>query len=60
MGVFNVPLGMNLTNHNVIKESPMIYYSYSGITNPPSGEDSILTEDGQFILTEDGDFIATE
>ncbi len=61
MGVFNVPLGINLTKNSALKESPMVYYSYSGIVNPtPPGARGLLTEDGEFILAENGDFIETE
>lgn len=60
MGVFNVPLGMNLTNNDPIKVSPFVYASYSGLTNPPGPEEDITTESGIFITTEDGDLITTE
>jgi hypothetical protein len=60
MGIFNVPLGKNLTDHSALKQSPFVYYSFSGDVTPPSGAESLLTEDGQFILAEDGDFITTE
>lgn len=60
MGVFNTALGFNLTDHQPVKQSPMVYYTYAGNINPPSGSDDLLTEDGQFILAENGDFIATE
>ncbi len=60
MGVFNVPLGMNLTSDDPIKVSPFVYTSYSGLTEPPGPAEDLTTESGIFITTEDGDTITTE
>ena len=60
MAIFNVPLGINLTDNDPIKVSPFGYSPANDISFPPPGSDYIITEGGAFILTEDGKFMITE
>lgn len=60
MSIFNVPLGINLTTDNPVKNSPLIYSSYSGVANPPGPAEDLTTESGLFIAQEDGNLLTTE
>ncbi len=60
MGLFNAPLGINLTDNNILKVSPFINSQFSGAIEPPGPPRDLTTESGLDILTEGGDFITTE
>ena len=55
MGVLNNALGINLTNHDPIIESPFNEGESYGYVNPPPGSDYMITETGLYMLTETGD-----
>lgn len=52
MGILQNPLGINLTNHNPIKDSPFNDAVGEGEDHPPPGTFSMITEDGIFMITE--------
>jgi hypothetical protein len=54
MGILNNVLGINLTNHMPLKDSPFNDTTDEGESFPPPGSDFMITEDGLFMLTEDG------
>jgi hypothetical protein len=54
MGVLQNALGMNLTNHNPLIDSPFSNSYDQGESFPPPISEYMITEDGLFMLTEDG------
>lgn len=61
MGILQNPLGINLTNHVPVKDSPFIDNFGEGETHPPPGSDRMITETGIFMITEVAlDYMITE
>ncbi len=55
MGILQNPLGINLTNHEPLIDSPYNVGSQSGVgSGPPPATFFMITETGLFMLTEDG------
>ena len=52
MGVLQNPLGINLTNHHPIKDSPFNDSFGEGELFPPPGSERMITETGIFMITE--------
>lgn len=52
MGILQNPLGINLTNHNPIMDSPFNDSLGDGQSHPPPGSDKMITETGIFMITE--------
>lgn len=59
MGLFNIPLGMNISESPLVI-SPFVAEQRILDATPPGTESDLLTEGGSFILTEGGDFLTTE
>lgn len=49
---------INSVNNPIINN--LYVYGTTNFPSPPSGQEFIVTENGDFIITEDGDFIVTE
>ena len=60
MAIFNVPLGINLTDNDPLIVSPFTYGTENILSFPPPLSNYIITESGDFIITEDGKFMITE
>lgn len=61
MGILQNPLGINLTDHMPIKDSPFNNSSSSGGSFPPPGSERMITENGILMITEStSDFMITE
>jgi len=61
MGVLQNPLGINLTNHNPLKDSPFNSSFDEGETFPPPGSERMITETGIYMITESTlDYMITE
>lgn len=54
MGVLQNALGINLTDHNPLIDSPYNNSFDAGESFPPPGADFMITETGLFMLDEDG------
>lgn len=54
MAILNHPLGINLTNHDPIIDSPYSEGQATGYVVPPPPSFYIITETGNFIQTETG------
>ena len=52
MGVLQNPLGINLTNHMPILNSPFNNSDSQGEGFPPPGSERMITETGIFMITE--------
>lgn len=52
MSVLQTPLGMNLTNHNPLIDSPFSSSYDQGESFPPPGSNRMITEDGKYMITE--------
>jgi len=52
MGILQNPLGINLTNHDPIKDSPFNDVFGEGEAHPPPGTSRMITETGIFMITE--------
>jgi len=59
MGLWNISLGVGITNNPLLISPVIITVDLATIHVPPGG-DGLLTEGGSFILTEDDDFLTTE
>lgn len=62
MNIFNVPLGLNLTDNDLVNQSPFNMNGQYGLgVLPPPGSYFMITEDGDFMITEvSTDFMITE
>lgn len=60
MGILQNSLGINLTDHNPLIDSPFSNSTDEGSGLPPLGQSDLITEGGSFILTEGGSFLTTE
>ena len=60
MAIFNVPLGINLTDNDPINVSPFGFGPANETSFIPPTSFFIITEDVKFILTEDNKFMITE
>lgn len=54
MGILQNPLGINLTDHQPLIDSPFSTSFDNGEGFPPPGSDFMITETGIFMLDEDG------
>lgn len=54
MGILQNALGINLTNHDPLIDSPFNNSYDQGESFPPPGSDYMITETGIFMLDEDG------
>ena len=54
MGILQNALGINLTNHDPLIDSPFNNSYDSGESFPPPTSDYMITETGIFMLDEDG------
>jgi hypothetical protein len=52
MGILQNVLGIAITNHNPIKDSPFYDSFGEGEPNPPPGSERMITESGIFMITE--------
>lgn len=52
MGVLNNPLGINLTKHDPLIDSPFTAYESDGQSFPPPGSELMITETGIYMITE--------
>ena len=61
MGILQNALGINLTDHNPLIDSPFSNSADNGESFPPPPSDYMITENGLFMLTETGlDLMITE
>ena len=54
MGILNNALGINLTDHDPITDSPFSEGQSTGFVVPPPPGTYMITEDGKFMQTEVG------
>lgn len=54
MAILNHPLGINLTNHDPITDSPYSEGQATGYVVPPPPQTYMITENGNFMQTETG------
>ena len=52
MGILQNALGLNLTNHDPLVDSPFTTSYDQGEGFPPPGSDVMITETGIFMITE--------
>ena len=52
MGILQNPLGINLTNHEPLIDSPFTGYEAQGQSFPPPGSEYMITEAGIYMITE--------
>ncbi len=52
MGVLNNALGINLTVHDPLIDSPFTGYEFQGQSFPPPGSEFMITETGIYMITE--------
>ena len=52
MGVLNNALGINLTVHEPLLDSPFTGYEFHGQSFPPPGSGYMITETGIYMITE--------
>jgi hypothetical protein len=52
MGILQNILGISLTNHQPIQDSPFNDSLGEGQVNPPPGSERMITETGIFMITE--------
>lgn len=61
MGVLQNKLGMNLTNHDPVVQSPFTNHFDEGESFPPPTSEFMITETGILMITESTlDFMITE
>lgn len=54
MGILQNALGINLTNHDPLIDSPFSNSFDQGESFPPPGSEFMITEAGLFMLDQDG------